>query len=331
MQRQHQLEHLARTPNAEQFHHKLASPIYARNVSILQLNVGKRCTLSCKHCHVEAGPERWEVMSEETFRACLEVQKRHSVPTLDITGGSPELNPNLEWFINQAAPLTQRIILRSNLQLLAQEDFRHLIDFFAERGVELVVSLPAYTQERTDKQRGQGSFETCVQVMRELNQLGYAQPGSGLALNLVHNPVGAYLPGSQTSLEQEYRRNLEHRWGVRFNRLFALTNSPVGRYLEFLIRSGNFEQYMDSLIQSFNPGAVEDLMCRDTLSVAWDGGLYDCDFNQMLDLPVDHQAPSHIRDFDLQALRRRRIAVGNHCFSCTAGAGSSCQGALETE
>ena len=331
MQRQQQLEHLARTPNAEHFRHKLASPLYPRDLSILQLNVGKRCSLSCKHCHVEAGPERTEVMSAETFAACLEVQERHRIPTLDITGGSPELNPNLEWFVDRAAPLAQRIILRSNLQLLAQERFRHLIGFFAERGVELVASLPAYTPERADRQRGPGSFETCVRVMRELNQLGYAQPGSGLALNLVHNPVGAFLPGSQASLEQEYRRHLEHHWGVRFNRLFTLTNCPVGRYLEFLIRSGNFEQYMDSLIQSFNPAAVEDLMCRDTLSVAWDGGLYDCDFNQMLDLPVDEQAPSHIRDFDLQALRSRRIAVGNHCFSCTAGAGSSCQGALKTE
>ena len=331
MQRQQQLDHLARTPNAEQFHNKLSSPLYARDLSILQLNVGKRCTLSCKHCHVEAGPDRGEIMSEETFRACLEVQKRHSVPTLDITGGSPELNPNLVWFLDRAAPLTQRIILRSNLQLLDQEDFRHLIDFFAERGVELVASLPAYSPERADKQRGPGSFETCVRVMRKLNQRGYGQPGSGLVLNLVHNPVGAYLPGSQTSLEQEYRRHLEHRWGVRFNQLFALTNCPVGRYLEFLIRSGNFEQYMDSLIQSFNPAAVENLMCRDTLSVAWDGCLYDCDFNQMLDLPVDHQAHSHIRDFDLHALRHRRIAVANHCFSCTSGAGSSCQGALEAE
>jgi radical SAM/Cys-rich protein len=331
MQRQQQLEHLSRTPNAEHFHHKLTTPLYARDVSILQLNVGKRCTLSCKHCHVEAGPDRSEIMSADTFAACLEVQQRHRIPTLDITGGSPELNPHLEWFLDRVAPLTQRVIVRSNLQLLAREDYAHLVDFFAERGVELVASLPAYTPERADKQRGSGSFETCVRVMRKLNRRGYAQSGSGLVLNLVHNPVGAYLPGSQQSLEREYRQRLESEWGVRFNSLFTLINCPVGRYLEFLINSGNFEPYMDSLIRSFNPSAVENLMCRDTLSVAWDGGLYDCDFNQMLDLPVDSRAPSHIRDFDLQALRHRRIAVGNHCFSCTAGAGSSCQGALETE
>jgi radical SAM/Cys-rich protein len=331
MQREQQLEHLARTPNAEHFRHKLAQPLYARDVSILQLNVGKLCPLRCKHCHVEAGPDRTEVMSAETFAACLEVQKKHRIPTLDITGGSPELNPNLEWFITRAAPLTDRVIVRSNLQLLDRREYKHLPDFFAEHGVELVASLPAYTPARADKQRSPGSFETCVRVMRELNKRGYGRPGSGLALNLVHNPVGAYLPGSQTSLEREYRQRLESEWGVRFTTLFTLTNCPVGRYLEFLIRSGNFEPYMDTLIRSFNPAAVDNLMCRDTLSVAWDGRLYDCDFNQMLDMPVDSRAPSHIRDFDLQALRHRRIAVGNHCFSCTAGAGSSCQGALETD
>jgi len=331
MQRQQQLDHLARTPNAEHFRHKLPSPLYARELSILQLNVGKLCPMRCKHCHVEAGPDRTEIMSADTFSACLEVQQRHRIPTLDITGGSPELNPNLEWFISRAAPLTERIILRSNLQLLDREEYKHLLDFFAGNGVELVASLPAYTPKRADKQRAPGSFETCMRVMRELNKRGYADPGSGLALNLVHNPVGAYLPGSQASLEREYRRHLEKEWRVRFNRLFTLTNCPVGRYLEFLIHSGNFEPYMNSLIRSFNPAAVEDLMCRDTLSVAWDGRLYDCDFNQMLDLPVEGRAPSHISDFDLQALRHRRIAVGNHCFSCTAGAGSSCQGALETD
>ena len=330
MQRDLQLEYLSRTPNAEQFRHKLDSPLQARDVSILQLNVGKRCTLSCKHCHVEAGPDRTEIMSEETFRACLEVQQRHRIPVLDITGGSPELNPHLEWFLDRVAPLSQRIILRSNLQLLDRAEHRHLMDFLAERGVEIVASLPAYTPERTDKQRGPGSFETCVQVIRELNQRGYGQADSGLALNLVHNPVGAFLPASQESLEREYRRRLEGGWGVRFNRLFTLINCPVGRYLDFLVRSGNFEPYMDTLIRSFNPSAVQNLMCRDTLSVAWDGSLYDCDFNQMLDLPVDHRAPSRIQDFDLEALRERRIAVDNHCFSCTAGAGSSCQGALET-
>jgi radical SAM/Cys-rich protein len=247
---------------------------------------------------------------------------------VDLTGGAPELHPNLPWFLERIAYLGRRSIVRSNLVILREPRCAHYLDLFARLGVEVVGSIPDYRQDRSDRQRGHGMFLGAIEMVRELNRRGYGHEGSGLILDLVHNPSGAYLPAAQASLEREYRVRLRQEHGIVFNHLFCLTNCPVGRYLDFLIRSENLQEYMSALRQAFNPAAVRNVMCRTTLSVGWDGRLYDCDFNQMLGLMVNSGAPVHIRGFDLGMLERRQIAVGDHCFACTAGAGSSCAGAL---
>ena len=324
-----QLRHLAWVPGDISFHSKLRDPLVAEDIQIFQLNVGRRCNLACKHCHVSAGPQRSEMMERAVFEKCLQVLSKHPIGTIDITGGSPEMNPNLPWFIREAAKLGRRLLVRSNLMILHQDQYREYVDLYADNQVEVVASLPHYNAQRADRQRGEGVFSQVIRMMRELNAKGYGQPGSGLILDLVSNPVGAYLPGPQAHLAHEYRQRLAAEHGVVFNNLFVLTNSPVGRYLEYLIRTDNYEDYMTELINAFNWSAVDHVMCRNTLSVGWEGGLYDCDFNQMLALPVDHGAPSHIDIFDFDLLKTRRIVIANHCFACTAGAGSSCQGTLE--
>ncbi len=239
------------------------------------------------------------------------------------------MNPHLEWFIKETLPLKRRLIVRSNLIILTEEPYSHFIDVYTDNRVELVASLPDYRMSKSDKQRGVDSFNKAIQIIKLLNNKGYGIPGSNLILNLVHNPVGAYLPGSQNALEFEYKRVLESEYGIKFNTLFCLSNCPVGRYLEFLLRTDNFDDYMTLLVQAFNPIAANNVMCRTTLSVGWDGILYDCDFNQMLELPVNHGVPNHIDNFDMEKLRNREIVINNHCYACTAGAGSSCQGSLE--
>lgn len=320
---------LGQTPGSIQFGDKISKPLNADCVDILQLNIGKRCNLSCKHCHVEAGPDRRELMRRDIMEKCLAVVTEYPIQTIDITGGSPEMNPELPWFLEQIAALNRRLMVRSNLLILLGSDYARFMDIYEKNHVELVSSLPAYTAVQTDRQRGPDTFSRVIRAMRLLNEKGYGHPGSGLILNLVHNPVGAYLPGSQKSLEAEYRDRLSRDYGVVFNSLFTLINCPVGRYLEYLVRSENYNDYMRTLIKAFNRNAVDHVMCRTTVSVGWDGTLYDCDFNQMLEMPVDHGAPDHVSRFDMEQLVGRRIVVGNHCFSCTAGAGSSCQGALD--
>ncbi|MGD9096728.1 MAG: arsenosugar biosynthesis radical SAM protein ArsS [Desulfobacterales bacterium] len=324
-----QLSRLARLPGQASFGRRLAVPLTADGIGILQLNVGRRCNLACRHCHVQAGPARPELMPADIFDRCLGILQTHPIGTVDITGGAPEMNPHLEHFIRTVSVLGRRVLVRSNLAILLEQSYRHFLDIYADNGVEVVASLPDYRSARVDRQRGAGVFDRVIAVMARLNERGYGNPGSGLVLDLVTNPVGAYLPGPQAALEDEYRTRLAREHGVNFNTLFCITNCPVGRYLDYLIRSDNFEDYMSTLVNTFNRGAVEHLMCRSTLSVAWDGRLFDCDFNQMLDLTVDHGAPNHISRFDYRQLRARQIRVHNHCFSCTAGAGSSCQGALE--
>lgn len=304
-------------------------PLRSTMIDILQVNVGKRCNMSCKHCHVEAGPSRTEVMSKHIFEKCLEILKNSDISTIDITGGAPEMNPHLEWFIKETLPLKRRLIVRSNLIILTEEPYSYFIDVYTDNRVELVASLPDYRMSKSDKQRGVDSFNKAIQIIKALNKKGYGIPGSNLILNLVHNPVGAYLPGSQNALEFEYKRVLEGEYGIKFNTLFCLSNCPVGRYLEFLLRTDNFDDYMSLLVQAFNPVAANNVMCRTTLSVGWDGALYDCDFNQMLELTVNHGVPNHIDNFDMEKLRNREIVINNHCYACTAGAGSSCQGSLE--
>ena len=325
-----QLDYLAHVPGNVSFGEKIERPLLAEGIDILQLNVGRKCNLMCKHCHVEAGPHRSEMMGRPVFEKCLEILSEYPIGTIDITGGAPEMNPHLPWFIGEVAKLNRRLLVRSNLLIMLGEKHRHFLDVYTDNRVEVVTSLPDYQMERTNRQRGQGAFEGVVSVMKSLNDRGYGRPGGNLVLDLVYNPVGAYLPGSQDALTHEYKQHLANDYGVVFNNLFCLTNCPVGRYLEFLIRSENYDDYMTELINAFNWSAVDSVMCRSTLSVAWDGKLYDCDFNQMLAMPVDHGAPSHIDVFDFERLKTRQIVIANHCYACTAGAGSSCQGTLDS-
>jgi radical SAM/Cys-rich protein len=323
-----QLVFLAHVPGDVSFGEKIRQPLFADGIQILQLNVGRRCNLRCKHCHVEAGPHRTELMNRAVFEKCLGILSEHAINTIDITGGAPEMNPHLPWFIEEVAKLDRKLLVRTNLVILLEEKYRHLMDIYTDHQVEVVTSLPDYHPDRTDRQRGQGVFDAVIKAMKELNGRGYGRDGGDLMLDLVYNPVGAYLPGSQEALTREYKKKLADAHGVTFNQLFCLTNCPVGRYLEYLVRTDNYEDYMTDLINAFNGSAVGSVMCRHTLSVAWDGKLYDCDFNQMLAMPVNHGAPSHIDIFDFDQLKERQIVIANHCYACTAGAGSSCQGAL---
>jgi radical SAM/Cys-rich protein len=303
-------------------------PLRPTGIEILQVNVGKMCNQTCGHCHVDAGPDRTEIMTRETMEECLRVLRGSDVRTVDVTGGAPELNPHFQWFVERLSALERRILVRSNLTILTVRRFRHLPAFFAEKGVTVISSLPCYTAENTDKQRGDGVFHKSLEALRLLNARGYGRPGSGLEIHLVYNPLGAYLPGPQEQLEADYKRILRERYGIVFNDLFCITNMPISRFLDYLLASGKYDRYMKTLVDSFNPEAAKGVMCRNILSVGWDGTLYDCDFNQMLELRVNSTSPRHIRDFDLRRLARRRIVVGRHCFGCTAGAGSSCAGEI---
>jgi radical SAM/Cys-rich protein len=306
-----------------------AFPLQASGVEIFQVNVGKMCNQVCKHCHVDAGPDRKEIMTRETMRLCLDLLANSNIKTVDLTGGAPELNPEFRWFVEELSQLGKHVIVRCNLTIiLANKRFYDLPDFFKQHRVEVVSSLPSFTKDRTDRQRGDGVFEDSIKALLMLNAAGYGLPGSSLTLNLVYNPAGAFLPPSQQSLEKEYKEELLQHYGIRFNNLFAITNMPISRYLDYLLTSGNYDAYMEKLIAAFNPAAVENLMCRNTISVSWDGFLYDCDFNQMLDLPVSTRHAQHLRDFDLEGLNNRTIVLKQHCYGCTAGAGSSCGGTV---
>jgi radical SAM/Cys-rich protein len=298
-------------------------PLTATGITSLQINLGKRCNQTCAHCHVDAGPDRTEVMSKETMALCLEVLAKTDIPTLDITGGAPELHPHFRWLVEEGAKLGRRVIDRCNLTILNLPNYSDLPELFARHKVEIVASLPYYLPKQTDAQRGEGVFDESLTALKRLNDLGYGKPGTGLILDLITNPVGAFMPPRQGPLEAEWRRELKRRYGIEFSHLYTLTNMPISRYLEFLMTSGNLEMYMEKLAGAFNPAAAAGVMCRYMLSVGWDGRLYDCDFNQMLDLTVDGRAPQHIRDFDLARLASRDVVVGAHCFGCTAGSGSS--------
>lgn len=304
-------------------------PLHATDVRVLQVNVGKQCNQTCAHCHVDAGPDRTEVMTRHTMEKVLSVLARSDIPVLDITGGAPELHPGFRWLVEEATALGRHVMDRCNLTILRTQKHEDLPEFLAEHHVEIVASLPYYQPRQTDAQRGDGVFARSIEALQSLNALGYGRRRD-LVLNLVTNPVGAFLPASQPSLEREWKAQLDRRYGVVFNSLFTITNMPISRFLEFLIERGNLETYMGKLVQSFNPTAAQGVMCRDLLSVGWDGTLYDCDFNQMLELPMDSNAPNHIDGFDYAVLAKRRITTAPHCFGCTAGAGSSCGGAIAT-
>jgi len=310
--------------------HGLAPLETAARIDVLQVNVGKLCNQTCAHCHVDAGPDRRESMGRETAEQVIELLRRHAIPTLDITGGAPELNPHFRWLVVEARKLRRHVIDRCNLTVLLLRSQDDLADFLAAEGVEIVASLPSFRPPGTDRQRGEGVFDKSIEALRRLNALGYGR-GRGLRLTLVHNPVGAFLPGSQASLERDYRRELGDRFGILFDDLYTIANMPIGRYLEFLERSGQLQTYMDRLTAAFNPATALGVMCRSYLSVGWDGTLYDCDFNQMLEMPVNHGAPSTLAALLAAGDLRRRVRTARHCFACTAGAGSSCAGAVAAD
>lgn len=328
-----QLERLRALPLARDFDAACAgaghAPLRAGAIEILQVNVGKVCNQTCRHCHVDAGPERKESMADDVFEACLALLASARIPTLDITGGAPELHPRFRELVARARALGARVIDRCNLTIALAPGFEDLPGFLAAHQVEVVASLPYYAPRQTDLQRGDGVFERSITALRRFNALGYGRPRSGLVLNLVTNPVGAFLPAAQASLEREWKRELERRHGVVFDRLYTITNMPIARFLEFLVDSGNLEDYLAKLVAAFNPAAVDGLMCRNTLSVGFDGRLYDCDFNQMLELELRDAAgrPLTIHDATPERLAGRAIVTAPHCFGCTAGAGSSCGGA----
>jgi radical SAM/Cys-rich protein len=314
------------------FESKLAShglhPLTPAGIDILQVNVGYMCNQTCKHCHVDAGPDRKEIMTRETMEACLKALAASDIRTVDLTGGAPEMNPHFRWFVEEIRKLGRHVMVRCNLTILTvNPKYRELPGFYAEHGVEVVSSLPYYQASQTDRQRGDGVFEASIEALRMLNGVGYGRPGTGLLLNLVYNPFGAFLPASQDRLEADFKKALGDKHGIDFNSLFVITNMPISRYLEFLIVSENLDGYMEKLVNAYNPAAAEGVMCRNLVSVGWDGRLYDCDFNQMLGMELEAGAPRHIADFDLAALASRRIRTDQHCYGCTAGSGSSCGGA----
>jgi radical SAM/Cys-rich protein len=304
-------------------------PLRPTNLEIFQVNVGKMCNQVCKHCHVDAGPDRKEIMTRDTMKQCLAtLVKNPSIGIVDLTGGAPEMNPDFRWFVEHIKALGRHIIVRCNLTIiLANKRFHDLPQFFRQHNIEVVSSLPFYSKDRTDCQRGDGVFEDSVKALQMLNAVGYGRPDSGLTLNLVYNPAGAFLPPDQSTLEKEFKAALMKDFGISFNSLFAITNLPISRYLDYLLNSGNYEKYMEKLINAFNPAAAANVMCRNTISIGWDGYLYDCDFNQMLDLKVSSKG-KHLSDFNSTALLQREIIVNQHCYGCTAGAGSSCGGAV---
>ena len=294
----------------------------------LQINVGKLCNQACHHCHVEAGPKRTEIMPTHVADRCIGLLANSpSITTIDLTGGAPELNANFSHLVINARSFGLDVIDRCNLTVFFQPGQQHLARFLAENRVQITASLPCYTSGNVEKQRGKGVFEKSIRALHILNQLGYGRDGSGLTLNLVYNPLGAYLPPPEAKLEADYKRELAEKFGIEFNRLFTITNMPIKRFAEYLARNGEHEQYMSLLVNHFNSTTVGNLMCRSLVSVGWDGRLYDCDFNQMLDVEM----PRVRTIWDLHSftgLAGKRIATGAHCFGCTAGGGSSCGGSL---
>lgn len=306
-------------------------PLRPTGINILQINMGKMCNQVCAHCHVDAGPDRKEIMTRDIMNYCIDVIKNNAdITTVDLTGGAPEMNPDFIWFVEKMKEANPRvhIIVRCNLTIIvANKKYYGLPEFYKNHRLEVVSSLPFYTKDRTDRQRGNGVFENSIKALKMLNDVGYGMEGSDLVLNLVYNPAGAFLPPSQDALEKEYKQSLLKDFGIRFNNLFAITNLPISRYLDYLIKSGNYEKYMEKLVAAFNPAAAANVMCRNTVSVGWDGELYDCDFNQMLELKTE-TAHQHISSFNIKELNGRNIVINQHCYGCTAGAGSSCGGAV---
>ena len=301
-------------------------PLKANGINVLQINVGFKCNQACKHCHVSAGPSRSEQMSRRTFEHCLRVLREGKIPTVDITGGAPELNPHFRWFVKEARDMGIDVINRCNLTVVFEPGQEDTIEFLARHKVSVIASLPAISASQTDAQRGKSTFGNSIEALKLFNQAGYGLPETGLEINLVTNPVGAFMPASQATLEDYWKRVLGKKYGIKFNHLFTITNMPVGRFLNWLKSKNLLDEYMKKLTEQFNPKAVSAVMCKSTLSIDWQGYMYDCDFNQMLGLRVDHGMPVHISEFDNEKLNQREIVTKVHCFGCTAGNGSSCGG-----
>ena len=300
-----------------------------KKLEILQINMGYMCNQVCAHCHVDAGPDRKEIMTRKTLQMCLDICKNHKISTLDLTGGAPEMNPHFRWFVEESSTHVDDLIVRSNLTILtANKTYKELPEFFAKNNVHVVSSLPFYRRNKTDRQRGDGVFDKSIKALQTLNALGYGQPNSKLQLDLVYNPAGAFLPGDQKELEANFKKVLLEDFGIVFNQLYTITNMPISRFLDYLLATENYEDYMRELVLAYNPTALENVMCTNTLSVGWDGSLYDCDFNQMLDLKINGPI-DHISVYKPE-INKRSIRVSQHCYGCTAGAGSSCQGALNS-
>ena len=319
-------ESIGITPFWERVQAQGLYPMHPTQIDIFQINVGKMCNQVCKHCHVDAGPDRKEIMTRETMQYCLDALRDTDISTVDLTGGAPEMNPDFRWFVEELSALGKKIIVRCNLTIIvANPKYHDLPEFFKKHNIEVVSSLPYFSAKRTDAQRGDGVFEKSIRALEMLNAVGYGMPETGLTLNLVYNPSGAFLPDNQAELEQTFKEKLRKGWGIEFNELLAITNLPISRFLDYLVISEQYGEYMEELANAYNPAAAPGVMCRNTISIGWDGLMYDCDFNQMLDLTVEGGV-THVKDFDLKTLEGREIILNQHCYGCTAGAGSSCGG-----
>ena len=327
----HELTESQITPFTKKLEGQGVFPLKPHSIEIFQLNIGKLCNQTCLHCHVDAGPDKKrENMSRKDLETCLRIiSEVPQITTVDITGGAPEMHPDFRWFVQACRKLGKKVINRCNLTIImANEKYRDLPVFFRDNQVHIVSSLPYYSKNRTDKQRGDGVFEDSIAALKLLNEVGYGQEGSGLVLDLVYNPAGAFLPAGQEVLEPQFKSQLKRKFDIVFNNLFAITNLPINRFLEYLLESDNYHDYMQALLEAYNSSTVDGLMCRSMVSVSWDGYIYDCDFNQMLELKVDAPSTTHIDDFDAEKLLAREIIVNQHCYGCTAGAGSSCGGEI---
>jgi radical SAM/Cys-rich protein len=298
-------------------------PLVSDRIEILQVNAGYKCNMSCKHCHVEAGPHRREEMTRDTVDVVLKVLRENDIGTLDVTGGAPELNPHFKYLVEEARNIGRHVIVRTNLTIFFETGMEDLPEFYSENAVEIVASLPHYIESDADRVRGRGTFRKSMEALERLNLLGYGSGSDNCKLSLVYNPPGAFLAPSQKALEEDYRRELRGRFGISFDNLFVFANMPIGRFREYLVRSRNLEKYQEKLVSAFNPETLAGLMCRYLISVRWDGMLYDCDFNQILGLNIDSACPQHIMDFNYSELSRRKITVYDHCYGCTAGQGST--------
>mgnify|MGYP001179025164 CR=1 FL=1 len=322
------LEQLPIVDFSEKLNHYKKIPLKPSHLEILQINLGYLCNQVCNHCHVNAGPSRKELISIDTMKDCLTALDLGGFTSVDLTGGAPEIHPDFKWFVEEISKRDVKIIVRSNLTILTfSQEYFYLPAFFKKHKVEVVASMPCYTIENVDKQRGEGAFEASIKGLQILNSLGYGLQ-TGLSLHLVYNPGGPSLPGSQEGLERDYKKMLKEQFSIEFNNLYTITNMPISRFLNDLKSQNKVEEYMNLLVDNFNLAAVDNVMCTNTISVRWDGTIFDCDFNQMLHLPIADKKHRNIKDFNKEALLNRTIVLKNHCYGCTAGAGSSCQGAV---